>query len=86
MGKSMNKVNVIKTVLQNMTSKNVGRLPSKSLKSRLVTEANCLAKIHLCEQTTKRADPSSNTGMVTVCMGMAQLSFIDIPKIFKLLF
>ena len=63
MGISMNKVNdVIKTVLQNMTSKNVGRLPSKSLKSRLVTEANCLAKIHLCEQMTKCADPSSNTG------------------------
>ena len=63
MGKSMNKVNdVIKTVLQNMTSKNVGRLPSKSLKSRLVTEANCLAKIHMCEQMTKCADPSSNTG------------------------
>ena len=47
---SMNKVNeVIHTVIQKLTKKSVGRLPSNAVKSRLLLEARHLAHVQVAE-------------------------------------
>lgn len=47
---SMNKVNdVIRTVIQKLTKKSVGRLPSNAVKSRLLLEARHLAHVQVAE-------------------------------------
>jgi transcriptional regulator NrdR family protein len=47
---SMNKVNeVIHTVIQKLTKKSVGRLPSNAVKSRLLLKARHLAHVQVAE-------------------------------------
>ena len=63
MNVSMNRVNdVIRTVLRNLASKDVDRLPSNALKSRLLVEAKFLAQKQVAETMMQGADPSSLTG------------------------
>ena len=51
---SMNKVNeVIKTVINKLTNKSIGRLPSNAVKSRLLVEARHLAYLHVAEEMLK---------------------------------
>lgn len=53
---------VIRTVLKKLGGKEIGRLPSQALKSRLLVEANILAKAQVCEKmlSTGEAAVSNN--------------------------
>ena len=63
MNVSMSKVNeVIRTVLQKLAGKNISRLPSKAVHSRLLVEAKHLADVQLGRAMLEEADPSQVIG------------------------
>ena len=63
MNVSMNKINeVIQTVLKKLAEKNISRLPTKAVHSRLLLEAKYLADIQLGRAMLQEADPSQVVG------------------------